>query len=132
MVSYQIFTRTALSTVATFVPVLASSISSGVDLAVFIFSFAWMFVLSAIISSLMFGKERRVSVQFLVSLGLTLLGSGLLELFKGAGLDLSNPGVLTFPLAGLFGNSLFAIFYLMLPFIFMIVIDLRSIVKRKK
>ena len=135
MVSYQIFTQKALTTVtASFggsLPVLASLINSNVDLAVFICSFAWMFVLSSLISIFMFGKERRLTIQFLVSLALTLTGSALLGLLHVVGLDISDPGVLSQPSNLLFGNVVFAFFYLALPFIFMVAVDLGLMKIRK-
>jgi putative copper export protein len=73
----------------------------------------------------MFGRERRLSIQFLVSLGLTLAGSTVLGLLGIAGLDLANPSVLSTPFAVLFGNIWFASFYLVLPFLFMVAMDLR-------
>ncbi len=135
MVSYQIFTQTALTAIATSlrssIPTIAGWITSRIDLAGFICSFAWMFVLSAIVANLMFGRERRLSIQFLVSLGLTLLGSALLGLLNGAGVDLSNPNVLSKPFDTVFGNPYFASFYLALPFIFMVAMDIRAIRKKK-
>jgi len=79
----------------------------------------------------MFGKERRLTVQFLVSLALTLTGSALLGLFHLVGLDLSNPIFLSQPSNMLFGNVFFAFFYLALPFIFMVAVDL-GLMKIKK
>ena len=131
MVSYQIFTRSALTTMGNSIPILASLISSQTDLAVFICSFAWMFVLSALISIVMFGKERRLTIQFLVSLGLTLTGTALLGLLHLAGLDILNPSFLSQPFTLLFGNVFFAFFYLALPFIFMVTVDL-GLMKIKK
>jgi len=135
MVSYQIFTRTALTTVASsfgsFVPSMASFINSNADTTIFICSFAWMFVLSALISIIMFGRERRLTIQFIVSLVLTLTGSALLGLLHIAGIDLSNPTVLSRPFTLLFGNVFFAFFYLALPFIFMVAVDL-GLMKIKK
>jgi hypothetical protein len=135
MVSYQFFTQTALTAIAgslsTSIPSVATLIGSHLDLAGFICSFAWMFVLSAIVANLMFGRERRLSIQFLVSLGLTLLGSAALSLLHRAGVDLSNPSVLSGPFNAIFGNPYFASFYLALPFIFMVAIDIRAIRKRK-
>ncbi len=90
-----------------------------------------MFVLSALISIIMFGRERRLTIQFIVSLALTLTGSALLGLIQVAGIDLSNPTVLSRPFATLFGNVFFAFFYLALPFIFMVAVDL-GIMKIKK
>jgi hypothetical protein len=135
MVSYQIFTQTALTTVAFSlngsVPLLASWINSNANVPIFVCSFAWMFVLSSLISIVMFGKERRLTIQFLVSLALTLTGSALLGLFHLAGLDLSNPSFFSKPSSLLFGNLFFAFFYLVLPFIFMVAVDL-GLMKIKK
>jgi hypothetical protein len=135
MVSYQIFTQTALTTV-TFslsgtIPTLAAFINSKADMTIFICSFAWMFVLSALISILMFGRERRLTIQFIVSLALTLTGSALLGLLHLVGLDLTNPNVISQPFTQLFNNVLFAFFYLALPFIFMAAIDLGLMKIRK-
>jgi hypothetical protein len=135
MVSYQIFTQTALTTV-TFslggsIPALASLINSKADLTIFICSFAWMFVLSSLIAILMFGKEKKLTIQFIVSLALTLTGSALLGLLHITGLDLSNPNVLSQPFTLLFSNVFFAFFYLALPFIFMVAVDLGLMKIRK-
>jgi hypothetical protein len=64
---------------------------------------------------------------------LTLTASGILAALKAIGLDLSNPNtVLANSYAQIFSNSLFSLFYLSLPFICMIVIDLRAIQKTRK
>ncbi len=135
MASYQIFTRTALTTVASsfgsFVPSMASFINSNADTTIFICSFAWMFVLSALISIVMFGKERRLTIQFIVSIALTLTGSALLGLLSNVGIDFSNPNFLSQPSFILFGNVFFAFFYLTIPFIFMVAVDL-GLMKIKK
>ncbi len=135
MVSYQIFTQAALTTVAASLyeaaPAVASWLTSSSEVAGFICSFAWMFVLSAIVSTLMFGRERRLSMQFLVSLALTLVGSTLLGALGGLGMDFSNQNLLSGSAAGVFGNAFFAWFYLALPFIVMLTIDLRAAKKGK-
>jgi hypothetical protein len=135
MVSYQVFTQTALTTL-TFslkdsIPTLATLINSKADVTIFICSFAWMFVLSSLISVLMFGRERRLTIQFLVSLALTFAGSVLLGLLHLIGLNLSNPNVLSQPFTLLFSNVFFAFFYLALPFIFMAAVDLGLMKIRK-
>lgn len=135
MVSYQVFTQTALTTL-TFslkdsIPTLASLINSKADMTIFICSFAWMFVLSSLISVLMFGRERRLTIQFSVSLALTLAGSALLGLLHLFGLNLSNPNILSQPFTLLFSNVFFAFFYLALPFIFMVAVDLGLMKIRK-
>jgi hypothetical protein len=134
MVSYQVFTQTAITTLAVSMsgssPQLAHAIMSNTNAAGFVFSFAWMFILSAMISSLMFGRERRLTIQFLVSLALTIMGSTMLGLLNSFGLDLSNPNVFSQPVTQLFGNSFFALFYLALPFIVMIGLDLQALRKK--
>ena len=137
MVSYQIFTQTAAGSVAIALsgpaPLVADWLASDPGSAVitFVCGFAWMFVLSAIAQSLMFGRERRLSIQFIVSLALTAAGSAVLALLGSAGVDLSNPSVLSGPFTAVFGNAVFASFYLALPFIFMLVMDWRYMQKRK-
>lgn len=137
MVSYQIFTQTAVTNVATALtgpaPIVADWLNSSSTSAIvtFVCGFAWMFVLSAIAQSLMFGKERRLSIQFLVSLALTAAGSVMLELLKAANVNLADPNVLSGPFTAVFGNAAFATFYLTLPFIFMLVMDWRYMQKRK-
>jgi len=135
MVSYQIFTQSAVASVAAALsepaPIIAGWLSSSSAVTTFICGFAWMFVLSAIVQSLMFGKERRLSIQFLVSLALTVAGSAVLALLGDAGLDLANPVVLSGPFTAIFGNAVFGFFYLALPFIFMLVMDWRYMQKRK-
>ena len=81
-----------------------------------------MFVTSSLFSILMFGRERRRTIQFIVSLELT--GSALLSLLHLIRLDLSKPNVLTQPFTPLFSDVFFAFSYLALPFIFMEVVDL--------
>jgi hypothetical protein len=114
MVSYQIFTQSALytltSSLGNSVPDLALLIGSNVNLVVFICSFAWMFVLSSLVSVIMFGRERRLTIQFMVSLALTLTGSALSGLLHLTGLDLTNPNFLSRPFTLMFGNVFFAFF----------------------
>jgi hypothetical protein len=136
MLSYQIFTQTAVGTVVSAInplsPVAATWLNARIDIVVFIYAFAWVFVLSSIIPSLILGKERSVLVQFFVCLILTLTGFLLLDVVKGYGFDLSDPAVLfSNPFTQLFTNAAFAVFYLSLPYIVMIALDISSRKKRK-
>ena len=136
MFSYQVFTQTALTTVISSFRVsapLASWLTSRIDLAAFVVSFAWMFVLSSIISNLIFGKEKRLFIQFFISLALTVTSTILFEALKGNGLDLTNPNTVFYNIyTQVFSNAFFAFFYLCLPFIFMLFIDVRTIIKKKR
>jgi len=133
MLSYQIFTQTALKTVAGSAPFLYSALNSNVSVAAFVCSFAWMFVLSSVISGLIFGRQKRIFMQFLIGLILTVTASALFEAIKMAGYDLSNPNtLLASPYAQVFTNGYFSFFYLSLPFFFMIVVDLRAMTRKLK
>ena len=137
MVSYQIFTETAVKTIVDcsilYIPLLGNWLNLRIDMIVFIYAFAWVFVLSSIIPQLILGKDRGVFVQFIVCLILTLTAFVLIDVLAGYGLDFTNPTViLSNPYMGLLGNIVFAAFYLSLPYIFMIAIDIRSRKKRKQ
>jgi hypothetical protein len=137
MVSYQIFTQTAVKTVVDLVnvywPLFGGWLTLRIDMIVFVYAFAWVFVLSSIIPTLILGKERSVLVQFIVCLTLTLLGLILVDVLKGYGFDLSNPTMLLAnPYTQIFNSLFFAAFYLALPYVFMIGIDIRSKKKRSE
>ena len=127
MISYQLFTETAVTTlitqVNTFVPSLGFWLAGQVDTIVFVYAFAWTFVLSSVIPVLILGKERGVLVQFFVCLTLTFLAFILVDLMEiYAGTSLAQ--LLSFSL--LFTNPILATFYLALPYIVMIGLDIRS------
>jgi len=76
MVTYQIFTQTAVSTVLTSFNVLWPAAGEWLllrmDMIIFVYAFSWVFVLSSVIPSLLLGKKRSVLVQFFVWLMLAL------------------------------------------------------------
>jgi len=127
MISYQLFTETAVTTLVTQINTLIPSVgfwlSSRVDMVVFIYAFAWVFVLSSVIPSLLLGKERGVLIQFFVCLTLTFLAFALLDVlqnYAGASLD----QLLSF--AFIFSNPVLAALYLSLPYVVMIGLDVRA------
>jgi hypothetical protein len=127
MISYQLFTETAVTTLVTqintFIPSIGLWLTSRVDLVVVFYSFAWVFVLSSVIPSLLLGKERGVLVQFFVCLTLTFLAFVLLDILElYAGTSLAQ--LLSF--AFVFSNPILATLYLALPYIVMIGLDVRS------
>ncbi len=132
MISYQLFTETAVTTLVTqidaFLPSIGFWVASRVDMVVFVYAFAWTFVLSSVIPSLLLGKERGVLVQFFVCLTLTFLAFILLDLMEiYAGTSLAQ--LLSF--AFVFSNPILAALYLALPYIVMIGLDMRSRRKNK-
>ena len=127
MISYQLFTETAVTTIVTqlntVIPTVGFWLAARVDMVVFVYAFAWTFVLSSVIPSLLLGKERGVLVQFFVCLTLTFLAFALLDVLQNyAGTSLAQ--LLSFSF--LFNNPLLAGLYLALPYIVMIGLDVYS------
>ena len=128
MISYQLFTQTAVTTVIESIqgawPPLGTWLFSRVDMIVFIFAFAWVFILSSVLPTVILGKNRSVLIQFLVVLTLTfvsfIIQDGLVTVFEGATIaQILN-------LAQLFTNPVIALGFLSLPYVFMVLLDLRS------
>ena len=133
MISYQLFTQTAVTTVVTAVNTLLPSVgfwlSSRIDIVIFIYSFAWVFVLSSAIPGVILGKERGVLVQFFVCLTLTFLALITVDILESYGAASLNQ---LLGLSFMFNNLVIAALYLALPYILMIALDLRSRNKNKK
>ena len=133
MISYQLFTETAVKTIVSGIGFLFPSASfwldSRVDMIIFIYAFAWVFLLSSAIPSAILGKERGVLVQFFVCLTLTFTAFIVLDILENVSGPLINQlrGA-----AGLFSNPIFASLYLSLPYILMFTIDWRARKKQKQ
>jgi hypothetical protein len=92
-----------------------------------------MFVLSTVISNLIFGKQRRIFIQFLIGLVLTLTASALFDTAKWLGWDLSNPKILLANrYAQIINSALFSALFLSIPFLFMIGMDFQAMLKARK
>jgi len=133
MVSYQFFTQTAVTTVvtrfATFWPALEGWLMSRIDMIIFVYAFAWVFVLSSVIPSFILGKERSVLVQFLVCLTLTFLAFFVQDLLTSYGYDpIDNLS----GLAMLLDNPILAVAYLSIPYDLMLSLDIHSRSRRNK
>jgi len=133
MISYQIFTQTAVTTLVTVVDTMLPSIgfwlSSRIDVVIFVYSFAWVFVLSSAIPGIILGKERGVLVQFFVCLTLTFLALITVDILEGYSETSLNQ---LLGLSFIFNNIVVAAVYLALPYIFMIALDIRARNKNKK
>jgi len=132
MISYQLFTETAVTTLVTQINTLLPSVgfwlASRVEMVVFIYAFAWIFLLSSVIPSILLGKGTSVLVQFFVCLTLTFLSFALLDVMEiYAGVSLAQ--LLSF--AFVFSNPVLAAFYLSLPYVIMIGLDVRARRQRK-
>ena len=133
MVSYQLFTQIAVSTVTTYIDVLWPSVGawlvSRMDMLVFIHAFAWVFLLSSAIPSVILGKGRGVLIQFFVCLALTFSAFVVQDvLFTYGGGSIGQ----IFSLAVLFNNPFLAMGYLSLPYLLMLGLDIHSRRKQRK
>jgi hypothetical protein len=133
MVTYQIFTQTAVSTVLNSFNVLWPATGEWLllrmDMIIFVHAFAWVFVLSSVIPSLLLGKKRSVLVQFFVCLTLALVAFVIQD---SVSVYLSGQSQVLPGVAFLLGNPLLAVVYLSVPYLFMVTIDIRARRKAKK
>ena len=132
MVSYQLFTQAAVTTTLSYVnmfwPSLGTWLVSRMDMIVFVYAFAWVFVLSSAIPSVILGKERSVLVQFFVCLTLTFVAFLIQDALANSGRPIGQ----IFSLVELFHNPLIAIGYLSVPYFLMLVLDIRSRLRQKR
>lgn len=119
MVSYQLFTEKAVGTVVGQIAVLSPSLGgwlvSKADTLVFVYAFAWIFLLSSAIPSVILGKQRSILVQFFICLVLAFTALALQDALADR---ISG-------LTGLFANPFLAYVYLSVPFLLMLLIDIR-------
>jgi hypothetical protein len=133
MVSYQLFTQTAVTTVTTYINIFWPSVGawlvSRMDMIVFIHAFAWVFLLSSAIPSIILGKGKGVLTQFFVCLTLTFsafIVQDALTTYGGKSIGQ------IFSLAVLFHNPFLATAYLSMPYLLMLASDIHSRRKQKK
>ena len=133
IVSYQLFTQTAVNSVVislnTFWPYVGSWLISRIDTVVFIHAFAWIFVLSSVIPSVILGKGRGVLVQFFLCLTIVfvaMLVEDALTVMIGR-----QPIYQLGNLLMWLQNPILAGAYLSVPYLFMLYLDVRSKKKSK-
>ena len=127
MIAYQIFTQTAVSTIITnvntFIPSIGFWLTSRIDLVIFVYGFAWVFILSSAIPGAILGKERGVLVQFFLCLALTFLSIIMVDVLA----TYANLSMAQFAGLSLFFNNLvLASLYLAIPYILLIGLDIQS------
>jgi hypothetical protein len=133
MISYQLFTEAAVKTIVSGIgflfPPAGSWLDSRINMIIFIYAFAWVFLLSSAIPCAILGKKRSVLVQFFVCLTLTFTAFIILDVIENMGGPLINQ---LREAAFLFNNQLFTVLYLSLPYIVMFAIDWRAKKKQKQ
>lgn len=127
MISYQMFTQTAVLTLVTYInmfwPFAGAWLTSRVDMITFVSAFAWIFVLSSVIPSAILGKERGVIIQFFVCLASTFLAFIAFDVLEAYKIGPVNY-LLSFVV--LLNNPFLAIAYLSIPYVIMLALDLRA------
>jgi hypothetical protein len=125
LITYQLYTETAVKTVMNEIMVLWPSIgiilSTRVELLVFVIAFSWVYLLSSVIPSQILGKESSTLVQFIIVLTLTsstLIIQDIMVIFTGM-----DPNRI-FSLTKILMNPIDAASYLVLPYVVMFIIDL--------
>jgi hypothetical protein len=130
MTSYQLFTQTTVESVTRYINVFLPSIGAWmalrIDIIVFVHSFAWIFLLSSAIPSLILGKGRGVLIQFGVCLTLAFLAFIVQDILMSNNSETFNQ---IMGIAQVFQNPLLASAYLSVPYFIMLGFDLRG--KRK-
>ena len=133
MISYQLFTQTAVTTVIAHINVFWPSVSawlvSRMDMVVFIYAFAWFFVFSSVIPSVILGKERRVLIQFFVCLTLTSIVFVFQDILTIYG---EKPIEQIFGLAAFLHDPFIAAGYLLMPYLLMLMLDICAVVNAGK
>jgi hypothetical protein len=130
-VSYQLFTDTAVRSIGYYInlmsPAAGSWITINIDTIIFVYAFTWIFVLSSVIPSLLLGKERSVLIQYSVVLILTLLAVFIKDIIGSiTGFQIQS----LLSAASFLTNPILAVVYLLVPYLFMVGLDIR--LRRKK
>ena len=133
MISYQLYTQTAVTTVTNYIDMFWPSVGAWLvfrmDMLIFIHAFAWVFLVSSVIPSAILGKDKGVLTQFIICLTLTFsafIVQDALATIEGRPIDQ------IFSLSIVFSNPLLALGYLSLPYLLMVGSDIHSRRKRKK
>lgn len=133
MTSYQLFTQTTVESVTRYINIFLPSIGTWmalrIDIIVFVHSFAWIFLLSSAIPSLILGKGRGVLVQFGVCLSLAFLAFIVQDILIN-----NNSGAFNqiMGIAQVFQNPLLATAYLSVPYLLMLGFDIMGKQKNQK
>lgn len=128
IVSYQLFTQTAVYSVVGFLDGFWVSANQllipRIDTIVFIHAFAWIFVLSSVIPSIILGKGRSVLLQFFLCLTLALVATSVEDILV---VMIGNSPVIQMEaLSALFQNPIPAGLYLSVPYVFMLYLDIHA------
>ena len=135
MISYQLFVQTAVATVVDsifmFWPSTTTAwLASRSDMMSFIHAYAWVFVLTSVVPSILLKKRASVLTQFLACLMLTVAPIWVRDNLH----YYTDTQVVDriFNMSDLFRDPLYAAIFLLAPYILMISLDIHSRVKYKE
>lgn len=131
LITYQMFTRAAVISVVQsmgpFFPSIQESLIPRIDRIEFVYSFAWIWVMTSLIPSLIL-KRKSALLQFVVVLVLTFLAVEFGNILSFAfGREFIEQ---IFGVAAWLGNPWLATLYLLLPFLVILSVDFYE--RRKK
>lgn len=135
MISYQLFVQTAVATVVDsifkFWPSTTTAwFASRSDMMSFIHAYAWVFVLTSVMPSVLLKKRNSVLTQFLACLTLTIVPIWVRDnLYYYTDNQVVDR---IFNMSGLFNDPLYATTFLLAPYIFMISLDIYTRVKDRR
>lgn len=133
MISYQMFTETAVKSLISFInilwPFIEEWLTFRIGMMVFVSAFSWVFLLSSVIPSVILGRKRSVLVQFFVCLTLTFLAFAALDFLKASSSHLTSYFL---GFAAVLENPFVALAYLSMPYIVMLAIDFQTRRKKQK
>lgn len=126
LISYQSFTKIAVQSLVQqlelFIPETAAWLTARIDQVVFIHAFAWIFLATSAIPSLLLRRTRSILLQFLLVLALSFTGLYLADVVAHAlGREVTQD---ILGLGVLLENPALAAAYLLLPYLCMLAIDL--------
>lgn len=126
LISYQLFTETAVNSVVQGIgmswPSIGGWLNLRTDVIVFVHAFAWIFVLASMAPSVILGKGRSVLMQFVVCLTLTFAAVWFPDVFSlAAGREFVDQ---VLRLAVWLENPWLAGLYLSIPYLMMLSVDL--------
>jgi hypothetical protein len=109
-------------------PAAALWLNSNINTVVFVYAFTWIFFLTSVIPSILLGKERSILLQYFICLILAFLALSAQDLLLAyGGIQIEQ----VFNIATFLENPILAGLYLMIPYIVMLAIDIRSRRKRR-
>jgi len=128
LISYQLFTETAVNSVVQKIgvswPSIGGWLNPRIDLIVFVHAFAWIFVLASMTPSVILGKKRSVLMEFIVCLILAFAAVWFPDIFSlVVGREFVDQ---VLRLAVWLENPWLAGFYLSIPYLMMISVDLNQ------